>query len=81
MITIVQVIIAKHQIRQIQEKENQAIGGGLSSSMVSGFSGSEQRSNGASSGVSGMSFGNAKQDQVYRMVSGCEREEGISRYK
>merc|ERR1719245_482465 len=27
----------------------------------------------------GASFGNAKYDAIYKMVSGCDREEGISR--
>ena len=58
-------------IRQMNEKENAAIGAnfGLSNSMVT----SSVTSNNSAS------FGNAKFDSVYKMVSGCDREEGISR--
>ena len=60
---------SKLLIRQMNEKENAAIGAnfGLSNSMV------------ASGQGSGNSFGNAKQDAVYKMVAACEREEGIGR--
>jgi replication factor A2 len=34
---------------------------------------------GGGGGGGGQSFGNAKQDQVYKMVSACVREEGINR--
>ena len=57
-------------IRKMNDKENAAIGAnnyGLSNSMMT------------SSASSGASFGNAKYDAIYKMVSGCDREEGISR--
>jgi len=59
---------SKLLIKRMNDKENAAIGGnfGLSNSMVG-------------SAPSGNSFGNAKQDSVYRMVAACEREEGIGR--
>ncbi len=57
-------------IRKMNEKENATIGAnyGLSNSMMST----------APSGNSA-SFGNAKYDSIYKMISGCDREEGISR--
>lgn len=60
-------------IRRMNEKENAAIGAnyGLSNSMVTSGTG-------GGSGSSA-SFGNAKYDSVYKMVAGCDREEGISR--
>ena len=58
-------------IRKMIDKENAAIGAnyGLSNSMVSS----------GTTAPSGASFGNSKQDSVYKMVQGCDREEGISR--
>lgn len=77
-----EVTHAKLKIRQVREKENYNInggsgaeGGGLSNSMVGGYG------NGLSNQQmsSGNSFGNPKHDLVYKMVSGCQREEGINR--
>ena len=62
----------KMLIRKMNDKENAAIGAnnfGLSNSMMA---------NPMTSGNSA-SFGNAKYDAIYKMVSGCDREEGISR--
>lgn len=67
-----EILHAKLKIKQLAEKENAAIGanaGGLSNSMMTSSS---------SSGVSN-SFGNAKHDAVYKMVAGCDRDEGIGR--
>ena len=67
---------SKLLIRKMNDKENAAIGAnsnfGLSNSMMS--------SGAPSTGTSGgSSFGNAKYDSLYKMVSGCDREEGMSR--
>ena len=60
----------------MNDKENAAIGAnsnfGLSNSMMS--SGAPSTGTGG-----GSSFGNAKYDSLYKMVSGCDREEGMSR--
>ncbi len=75
---------ARLKIRQLKEKENANIngnnagggGGGLSNSMMSsgfGGGGGQQYSSGSTS------FGNAKQDSVYRMILSCQREEGIDK--
>ncbi len=74
---------AKLKIRQVKEKEDLAIGAGprggadgaLSNSMMGGFGGGGS----VGSGAGGQSYGNAKQDMVYRMVAACTREEGINR--
>lgn len=71
---------AKLKIRQVVDKENRSIGignsqagGGLSNSMVSGF--------GQNAGATSMSsaFANQKHDAVFKLLSGCTREEGLSR--
>jgi len=61
-------------IRKMNDKENAAIGAnnyGLSNSMMA--------SGAPSGGGASASFGNAKYDALYKMVSGCDREEGMSR--
>ena len=67
---------SKLLIRKMNDKENAAIGAnsnfGLSNSMMS--SGAPSTGTGG-----GSSFGNAKYDSLYKMVSGCDREEGMSR--
>jgi len=66
---------AKLLIRKMNDKENAAIGAnnyGLSNSMMS----SSAPSTGSGAGAS---FGNAKYDSIYKMVAGCDREEGMSR--
>jgi len=67
---------SKLLIRKMNDKENAAIGAnsnfGLSNSMMS--SGAPTTGTGG-----GSSFGNAKYDSLYKMVSGCDREEGMSR--
>lgn len=70
---------AKLKLRQLNEKENRAIGanmnGGLSNSMV-GVGGS------AGMGANAMntsSFSNTKHESVFKILSGCNREEGLSR--
>ena len=69
----IEIEYAKLQIKRMNDKENAAIGAnyGLSNSMVGGATGNPA--------ASGSSFGNSKQDSVYKLVSGCEREEGIGR--
>ncbi len=70
-----EILHAKLKIKEMLEKENAAIGanagGGLANSMVGVGAG-------GNSGNSS-SFGNAKHDSVYKMVAGCNREEGMSR--
>ena len=69
-------IYVKLKLRQLNEKENQAIGGGgagLPNSMLG-----SQASMGASS-MTTSSFGNSKQDAVFKVLSACTREEGLSR--
>merc|ERR1712073_59626 len=59
-------------IRKMNEKENAAIGAnnyGLSNSMVSS----------SATPSSAALFQNPKHESVYKMVCGCQREEGISR--
>jgi len=68
-------LYVKLKLRQLNEKENQAIGGGgLPNSMM----GSQHGSMGASS-MTTSSFGNSKQDAVFKVLSACTREEGLSR--
>jgi replication factor A2 len=66
-----EILHSKLQIKNMNEKENAAIGAnyGLSNSMVGGSTTTSNSS----------SFGNSKHDSVYKMVSGCDREEGMGR--
>jgi len=84
------VVYAKYKIRQLKEKEDLAIGAGgggggagLSNSMMGGFGSSAMGGNsmgsGGGGGGGGQSFGNAKQDLVYKMVCSCTRDEGLQR--
>ena len=68
-----EILHSKLLIKKMNDKENAAIGAnyGLSNSMVSG--------GGAPPAGNSASFGNAKYDTVYKMVAGCDREEGIFR--
>lgn len=67
-----EILHSKLLIKKMNDKENAAIGAnyGLSNSMV----GSSTATSSSSA-----SFGNAKYDNVYKMVAGCDRDEGISR--
>lgn len=73
-----EVAHARLKIKQMQDKENQAIGGGgaggLSNSMMTGYG-----SGGAAAGGGGGTYGNAQQNMVYKMIAACGREEGLSR--
>jgi len=67
-----EILHAALQIRKMNEKENAAIGAnnfGLSNSMVSS----------SATPSSAALFQNPKHESVYKMVCGCQREEGISR--
>ena len=67
---------AKLMIRRARDKENAATfgngGGELANSMMGGGAV-------AATSSSTSSYGNAKQDAVYQLVRGCEREEGIGK--
>ena len=70
-------VYVKLKLRQLNDKETQAIGGGgsgagLPNSMMS------SNSTGASS-MNTTSFGNSKQDAVFKILSACTREEGMGR--
>jgi len=75
-------LYAKLKLRQLSQKENQAIGanfgGGLSNSMV-GSSSMMGSSNVGATSINNASFGNPKYDTVFKLLSGCTREEGLSR--
>ena len=77
-----EVEVAKLKIKQLKDKENSAVYGnpppqsGLSNSMMDGGGGPAGAGIG---GPGGPSFGNAKHDTVYKMVCGCDREEGIGK--
>ena len=65
-----EVLHAALQIRKMNEKENATIGAnnfGLSNSMVSS----------SATPASTAQFQNPKHESVYKMVCGCQREEGI----
>jgi len=72
-----EVVYAKLKIKQLQDKETSAIGGdsGLSNSMMTGYGASSNNTSNAGGG----NYGNAKQNMVYKMVSACPREEGLSK--
>jgi len=86
-----EVVYAKIKIRQLVDKENAAIGGnsnnstGLSNSMVGGFGGSTGMNAGGgggmggSAGGGGSSFSNSKHETVFKMLQGCNRDEGLHR--
>lgn len=80
-----EVVYAKIKIRQLVDKENSAIGANpLSNSMVGGFGGSTGAgSSGVGSmgggGGGGSTFGNPKHESVFKMLQGCERDEGLHR--
>jgi len=87
-----EVVYAKMKIRQLVDKENAAIGvngggggsSGLSNSMVGGFGGSTGMNGaggggGAGSGAGGSSFSNNKHEAVFKMLQGCNRDEGLHR--
>ena len=68
-------VYVKLKLRQLNDKENQTIGGeggGLPNSLLS------SNSIGASS-MTSTSFANSKQDAVFKVLSACTREEGLSR--
>ena len=70
-------LYVKLKLKQLNDKETQAIGGGgsqagLPNSMIG------SNSTGASQ-MSTTSFGNSKQDSVFKILSACTREEGMSR--
>lgn len=75
-------VYAKFKLRQLSQKENQAIGanfgGGLSNSMVGSGSMISSGSTGAAT-MNNASFSNPKHELVFRLLSGCTREEGLSR--
>lgn len=83
---LLDVVYARYKIKELRDKEDMAagIGGGggggagLTNSMMGGFGGGSSSSSMAGSG-GGQSFGNAKQDLVYKMVSACTRDEGLQR--
>lgn len=73
-----ETVHARLKMRQLNDKENKAIGmnsfgggGGLSNSMMATTTGSGS--------TSSASFGNSKHDAVIKVLSGCTREEGLSR--
>jgi len=78
----IECLYAKLKLRQLNEKENQAIGanfrGGLSNSMVGSGSMTTPGTTGATS-MSNAAFANSKHETVFRLLSGCTREEGMSR--
>ena len=70
-----EVVYAKMKLKQLKDKENQAIGANpLSNSMVGGFGG-----NTGVGGGGGSTFGNPKHESVFKMLLGCTREEGLHR--
>lgn len=75
-------VYARFKLRQLSQKENQAIGanfgGGLSNSMVGSGSMTGSGTMGAAT-MSNASFSNSKHESVFRLLSGCAREEGLSR--
>lgn len=85
---LLEIAYAKAKIKQLVDQENMSIGAnvsgsaGLSNSMMGGQSAAGSGSNfsgGPTGGVGGSSFGNPKYDAVHKVVSACEREEGIHR--
>lgn len=82
----IECVYAKFKLRQLTENENRAIGAnsGLSNSMVgsSAMVGSRSMVGSGSMGASSMgnsSFANSKHEAVFKLLSGCTREEGLSR--
>jgi len=78
----IECLYAKLKLRQLNEKETSAIGGnissGLSNSMLSS-SGMASSGNKGASTMNSATFGNSKQDSVFKILRGCIREEGMSR--
>jgi len=74
---LLEVEHCKLLIRKMNDKENAAIG--ANNSINYGLSNSMMASSAPSGVGSSSSFGNAKWDALYKMVSACEREEGMSR--
>lgn len=78
----IECLYAKLKLRQLSDKENQAIGanfrGGLSNSMVGSSSMATPGNMGATS-MNNASFANPKHETVFKLLSGCTREEGLSR--
>merc|ERR1712141_684513 len=73
--TELECVYVKLKLRQLNDKENQTIGGegaGLPNSLLS------SNSIGASS-MTSTSFANSKHDAVFKVLSACTREEGLSR--
>lgn len=82
----IECLYAKLKLRQLTQSENYAIGAnsGLSNSMVGSGSmvGTRGIGNSGGMGASSMgnsSFANAKHEAAFRLLSGCTREEGLSR--
>ena len=69
-------VYAKLKLRQLNDKENSAIGGTMDSGLTNSLMGSGGM--GASS-MNTSSFANVKHDSVFRVLKGCVREEGLSR--
>lgn len=78
----IECLYAKLKLRQLNEKENRAIGGnvsgGLSNSMV-GTAGMMGAGSMGASTVSHATFGNSKHEAVFKLLRGCSREEGMGR--
>jgi len=69
-------LYVKLKLRQLNDKENQSIGGGSQASLANSMVGSS--SMGAST-MNSTSFANSKHDAVFKLLSACTREEGLSR--
>lgn len=69
-------VYAKLKLRQLKDKENLAIGGNASVGLTNSMIGSTGM---GASKMNTSSFGNSKHDSVFRILSGCTREEGLSR--
>lgn len=77
---LLDIAYAKLKIKQLKEMEDRVVNGtgsGLSNSMMTG--GSYASSQNGSSSASSSAFSNSKHDAAFKMISGCSREEGISR--
>jgi len=69
-------LYVKLKLRQLNDRESQSIGGGSQASLPNSMIGSS--SMGAST-MNSTSFANSKHDAVFKILSACTREEGLSR--